>query len=131
EVPAWLRGIGASWLHLDLSGRVMGSGPGDVSPDLPALRRAQALAASSDVGVEISQRLLSLKIAGQAAALGTVSGMNAQSHSVRDYVDQLADCRDDVSLRALESRAANAFWQALADVPVRFIPSDEARVPGS
>jgi len=109
----------------------MGSGPGDISPDLPALRRAQALAASSDLGVEIGQRLLSLKIAGQAAALCSVPAMDGSSHLVRDHVDQLADCRDEVSLRALESRAANAFWQAVADLPVAFIPSDEARIPAS
>src|SRR5689334_11042099 len=39
EVPTWLRGIGAAWVHLDLTGRILGSGPGEVSPDLPALRR--------------------------------------------------------------------------------------------
>src|SRR6266700_530962 len=33
EVPAWLRGIGASWMHLDLTGRILGQGPGDVSPN--------------------------------------------------------------------------------------------------
>src|SRR5713226_9492797 len=33
EVPSWLRGIGASRLHLDLTGRILGTGPGDVSPD--------------------------------------------------------------------------------------------------
>src|SRR4051794_22775298 len=49
EVPRWLADIGASWVHVDLTGLVLGSGPGGISPDLPALRRAQALAAGTDI----------------------------------------------------------------------------------
>jgi hypothetical protein len=69
EVPRWLFDVGASWIQLDLTGRVLGSGPGTISPDLPALRRAQALAAGTDVGLEIGRWLLTLKLQQQGAAL--------------------------------------------------------------
>jgi len=35
------------------------------------------------------------------------------------------------TLQAVESRAAGVFWQAIANVPMQFIPSDQAKVPAS
>ena len=131
EVPAWLRGIGASWLQLDLTGRILGSGPGDISPDLPALRRQQALSGGSEVGRAIGVELLTRKIRGQAAALSALSGTEEVQVLVSDHVALLADCSDAEDLRAVESRAAGLFWQAVADVPMQFIRSDQAKVPTS
>jgi CRISPR/Cas system-associated endonuclease Cas1 len=131
EVPAWLRGIGASWLQLDLTGRILGSGPSDISPDLPALRRQQALSGGSEVGRVIGVELLTRKIRGQAAALSALSGTEEAQVLVSDHVALLADCSDAEDLRAVESRAAGFFWQAVADVPMQFIRSDQARVPTS
>src|SRR6266705_530556 len=128
EVPSWLRGVGASWLHLDLTGRILGSGPGDVSPDLPALRRQQAIAAGTETGIAIGRHLLSLKIQGQAAALASVPGTGETQGAMREHVALLAACTDPRELRMVEAQAAVMFWDALAEVPVRFLASDEATI---
>jgi len=131
EVPKWLDGIGASWLHLDLTGRILGCGPCEVSPDLPALRRAQALSAGSEVARVIGVDLLRRKIQGQAAALSVLSGTEQVQTLLRDHVAVLADCSEIEELRAAEAQAAVVFWQTLSGVPVRFISTDEPRVPAS
>ncbi len=131
EVPAWLAGIGASWIHLNLTGRILGSGPGEISPDLPALRRQQALAAGSEVGLAIGRELISRKILGQAAALGHRPDVEEAQTMMREHIDLLDTCPDAAALRTVEARAAALFWEALAEVPVRFIPADEAKVPAA
>ena len=131
EVPRWLAGLNASWLQLDLAGRILGSGPGDISPDLPVLRRAQALSAGSEVARVIGVDLLTRKIQGQAAALSVLSGTGQVQTLLRDHVAVLADCSEIEELRAAEAQAAVVLWQALSGVPVRFISADDPRVPAS
>jgi hypothetical protein len=48
---------------------------------------------------------------------------------LREHSAMLAHCSNTVELRALESRAAGLFWQALTAVPVQFLAADQARVP--
>jgi hypothetical protein len=131
EVPKWLDGIGASWLHLDLTGRVLGSGPCEVSPDLPALRRQQALAAGGEAGLAIGRELLTGKILGQAVALGHGPEVEEAQAMMREHVDLLDTCPDAAALRTVEARAAVIFWQALAELPVRFTAADEPKVPAA
>jgi hypothetical protein len=129
EVPAWIVGVGASWLHLDLTGGVLGQGPGGISPNLPALRRAQALAAGSDVGMAIGRDLLRRKLGDQAASLRRLPGMDGCAEEVERTVSELDRCSNAEQLRIVEAGAAAAWWGALADLPVAFVPPDEAKVP--
>lgn len=131
EVPKFCVDIGASWLHLDLTGRILGSGPGEISPDLPALRRQQALAAGADAGLAIGRELLTRKIASQAAALGHGPEVEQTQTMMREHIDLLETCPDAAALRTAEARAAMIFWQALADLPVRFTAADEPKVPAA
>jgi hypothetical protein len=131
EVATWCHAIGAAWMHLDLVGNILGSGPGDISPDLPALRRQQALAGLTQTGIRIGRELLTHKIASQAAALSLVPGTDEGRRQVADHVALLAACTRADELRSVEARAAAAFWAALADVPVAFTAADQAKVPES
>ena len=131
EVSSWIAGIGASWVHLDLTGHVLGSGPAGISPDLPALRRAQCLAAGTDAGIAIGRDLLSAKLAGQAAALALVPGADCARDAVLVSRAALDRCGNAGRLRNEEARAANEFWGALADLPVLYISADNDKVPAS
>ena len=131
EVSSWIAGIGASWVHLDLTGHVLGSGPAGVSPDLPALRRAQCLAAGTDAGLAIGRDLLSTKLAGQAAALAHAPGADSAHDAILASRAALEGCEDAGRLRNEEARAANEFWGALADLPVHYISADRDKVPAT
>ena len=63
DAHRWLHDAKASLIHIDTDGSVLAAVGRAV--DNPALRRAQALAASSETGVEIARHLLTLKVDGQ------------------------------------------------------------------
>ena len=66
SAAAWLRQVGVSFSQLGWRGEVIFTiaPPG---PDRPAMRRAQALAAGSEVGLAIMREILRHKLAGEAA----------------------------------------------------------------
>ena len=68
-----LRDSRAALLHIDTDGRIIATSIAD-GPDLAALRRAQALAATGPAGVEIARELLAAKISGQRALLDELPG---------------------------------------------------------
>jgi len=82
EALAWLDRIGASFLHLDHSGRVVAMS-GQPGPDFPALRRAQVAAHDTDVGLSITKCLVGAKLSGQRSVL--------ERYGSKDVVDRLAD----------------------------------------
>src|ERR1051325_9587537 len=61
----WLHGVGASLLQLDWDGTVL-LATAPAGTDLPALRRAQALAANNEMGLGITREILRVKLNGQA-----------------------------------------------------------------
>jgi hypothetical protein len=131
EVASWLQGIGASWLQLDLTGRILGSGPGNISPDLPALRRAQGLAAGTELGVAMGRDLLRAKLADQAEVLELLPGASAAAEIVLRRSRDLDACADANALRVVEAQAAGAFWAVIADIPVDYVTADRDIVPES
>jgi CRISPR-associated protein Cas1 len=129
EALAWLDGVGASFLHLDRSGRLIASS-GQTGPDQPALRRAQVLAADSEVGLEISKRLLGAKLEGQRAVL---EGHFPQaSTSIETVARAEAGVKESTETRQAlgwEAKAASAYWSAWAEMPVRFADADVSAIP--
>ena len=79
----WLHDIGAALVHIDVDGRLVTTstvaGPGHA-----ALRRAQALAATTPTGVVIARSLLDDKVAGQASLLGELPG-GPEAQAVLDH----------------------------------------------
>lgn len=89
------------------------------------LRRAQALAAGSKDGLELSRYLLGRKIDGQldvARRIGDATEVEKASSRVDD-----ASTLD--ALLKLEARAALEYWALWEDLPIRFVTRDQKRVP--
>ena len=61
EAIRWLTDTGIALIHIDQDGRVLAT-TGSLGSDQPALRRAQALAASRPVGLEITRSILHRKL---------------------------------------------------------------------
>ena len=57
EATRWLRDVGAAFVQLDIDGKLVATS-GFVGPDLPALRRTQALARAGQAGLQIARDLL-------------------------------------------------------------------------
>lgn len=127
----WVHGVGAALVVLTPGGDVL-LAPGRISPDDARLRRQQALTAGSDLGLSISRRLISAKIAGQhdvARRLVPVAPIR--------YLDSLGSLVADAEkapnlseLRQIESVAAALYftmWKGR--VRLRWARRDEAKVP--
>ncbi len=125
EALTWIDRVGATFLHLDRSGRVVAMS-GQPGPDVPALRRAQVTALDTDVGLSIVKLLLGAKLGGQ----GRVMEQYASAH--RDFAQaqaSLSSCTTSRGALAIEAKAASAYWSALASIPVRFAKADAGRIP--
>jgi CRISPR-associated protein Cas1 len=121
----WLHGIGADLVQLDWDGAVLlATSPS--SPDFPALRRAQALAAGSSAGLDIGRRILSAKVSGQSAALDMM-GMSEAARPVKKFAAELRSAETEVHMIAIEAMAANAYWGAWNSVSVLF--ASQSTVP--
>ena len=132
EAIRWLADVGAGYLQVDQDGRVLAAF-GRTGTDRPSLRRAQALAGDSQVGLTITRTLLAEKLHGQAATLRAIGPKARGGTGAIGVIENLADAlsmADDIDgLRLIEARAAAAYWAAWADLPVRFARRDVERVP--
>jgi len=124
EASRWLADAKIQVLHLDSDGRILSVSA--QSPNLPALRRAQARAITSPAGVEIIRYLLSLKVNGQrelAVRLGSTD------EDIDRAIETIEEATDLDTLRIAEAQAAVAYWQSWANVEVRFVRADQSKVP--
>jgi CRISPR-associated protein Cas1 len=124
----WLRDCRAAFLHLDSRGRLI-SIAAPLGPSLAGLRRAQALAASSQTGVAIARYLLAEKIAGQLAVAATLARSGRMARQIQLAHNATHDATDLRMLLGAEAEAAGAYWQAWAAIPVRFADKDQLLVP--
>jgi CRISPR-associated endonuclease Cas1 len=129
DALAWCHDVGISVTQLDpVTGRIL-TAVGAAGRDDPRLRRAQALAATTAVGVELARTLIGAKISGQANVLLTFDEDRAAT-----TLDRHATTVDAAtSLKAVteaEAKAANTYFAAWArHVTIRFATRDRARVP--
>ena len=127
----WLANVGAGYLQIDADGGVLAAF-GPEGSDRPALRRTQARALDTSLGVDIARRLIGEKIAAQAQTLASVSTVAVTETSlakIREAVTRLhvAATRDDV--RTAEAHAAAVYWSAVSEVSIRFARRDAERIP--
>lgn len=119
----WLHGVGASLFQLDWDGTPLMTTTPRPSGDFPALRRAQARAAGSDLGQGIARELLGAKLTGQGAVLRFM-GYAEPAETIDGLAGKLAAARSDIELLSVEALAAIAYWAAWAPIPVRFARRD-------
>jgi CRISPR-associated endonuclease Cas1 len=128
DAMRWLHDQRAGLLNLDVDGRLLATSvvPG---PTFPALRRAQALAASSSAGLELAREVLGTKVEGQRALLPELPGGASQAHALDRALNEIRDAKNmEVVLRA-QAQAASAYWQAWSALPIPFPAGTISRVP--
>jgi CRISPR-associated endonuclease Cas1 len=128
EAQRWLADTGAALLHIDRSDRVLTTSAVQ-GVDFPALRRAQARAASNDVGLSVTQYLLDEKLSGQTAVLARIPGSGDAVETIGMLRKELAAADSQERLRLVESAAAAEYWGAWRKVSARFVSVDESKVP--
>jgi CRISPR-associated endonuclease Cas1 len=124
----WLRDVNAALVHIDADGRLLTTSV-VFGPTLPPLRRAQALAADGQAGVEIARELLATKVSGQRALLNELPGGDADIESVERALHEIDRAGDVSSVLAAEAQAASAYWQAWSRLPIPFPASDIGKLP--
>jgi CRISPR-associated endonuclease Cas1 len=126
---SWLDGIGASFVHLDRSGRVVAAS-GKSGPDQPGLRRAQALAMDGPVGLAVTRYLLTAKLEGQRGVLSEALPLDPDSVRTLDRaIERVSSCNVTHDAVANEARAAKVYWRAWKDQSVKFSRADRSKVP--
>jgi CRISPR-associated endonuclease Cas1 len=131
EAPAWLAGVGASWSHITASGRVIGTGPADLSPDHPKLRAAHAVAHLSPAGLALSRHLILEKLAAQRRLLEARYPDHDAAITTLARVETAADTADTLDhVRRLEAEGAAAYFAAWqSGTTIRFSRRDSDIVP--
>jgi CRISPR-associated endonuclease Cas1 len=125
DAVQWLHQVGAALLTINRDGDViLTSAP--VGPDHPRLRRAQALAARSPIGLDLTRALLTAKLRGQAAVL---EGLDQDSTPLHRLGEAMG-CADSLSAaRLIEAQAAALYWGALEGVSFPWNRQDAKLVP--
>jgi CRISPR-associated endonuclease Cas1 len=128
EAMAFCRSVGATLVVANDNGLILATSP--AGPDDARLRRAQALAAGSEIGTRIVRYLLAAKLHGQAeTARGPLN-----NPTLADSIDAMAagiQAEDDLHrIKNTEALASQAHWAAWpSNDVVHFVTKDERRVP--
>jgi CRISPR-associated endonuclease Cas1 len=127
ESLRWLNDLGIAFVQIDKDGRLVAissAGSADAR-----LRRAQALAAGSESGVEITRTILGEKLAGQRDNLNRLASGAGLELAFAAAESQLERADTLEELVFVERDAALAYWSAWAPVEIRFRSSSLARLP--
>jgi CRISPR-associated endonuclease Cas1 len=127
EALRWLHDIGAAFIQIDSDGQLIccSSPPGF---DDARLRRAQALALSNGLDLEISRDLIQRKLSGQLQVLQKLRESNSAAE-IRALIENLSQPQNIEALRAVEAQGAIIYWKAWQLIEVAFVHKDRGRVP--
>ena len=124
----WLSDVGVPFVMLDRRGKVrLVTGP--TSPSDARLRRAQAVATHTGVGVTIARELISQKLTGQERVARDIIHDSTAADQIAEYRLSLAETDTLNAIRLLESRAAAVYWACWSNIQVLFPTKDLPRVP--
>jgi CRISPR-associated protein Cas1 len=124
----WIADQDATFVMLDRDGSVR-TVTGPVRPSDARLRRAQALASTNGIALEISKGLIRQKLSAQEQLAreklndSKVAGLIAANQAAVNEAQTIE------ALRLSESGAAHAYWSAWRSLPVIFPKKDLLRVP--
>lgn len=128
EALRWMAVQDVAFSLLDRDGTVLAvSGP--VGPSDARLRRAQSLAHHSGVAVQIASQLISQKLAGQEKNAREILQDLSIAKTIASFRASLESAKSSQDIRQLESQAAQAYWSAWRDLPVKFPTAELSRVP--
>jgi CRISPR-associated endonuclease Cas1 len=124
----WLSDQNASFVMLERNGKVhIVTGP--VRSSDAKLRRSQALAFGSDVGLHIARELISRKLCGQERTVRNIL-LNSNTAEEIARVHAALPCAESLdAIRVIEAQAAATYWRAWYSLPIMFPTKSLSRVP--
>jgi CRISPR-associated endonuclease Cas1 len=127
EALRWLTDLGIAFVQIDKDGRLVATSA-PRTEDV-RLRRAQALAGHSQVGVEIARAILSDKLAGQRRVLQRLRLEGELFEAFTAAEEALKNAATINELVQAERDAALAYWAAWAPIAIRFRRPDLSKLP--
>lgn len=127
EALHWLSAQDVAFVMLHRDGKVL-CVTGPVSPSDARLRRAQAIAGQSALGIQIARELISRKLAGQEHVARHKLLTENIADAISGYRAELSNADTLERIRLLESRAAAVYWSVWRNLPVNFPKKDESRI---
>jgi CRISPR-associated endonuclease Cas1 len=124
----WLTDQNASFVMLERDGTLLAT-TGPVAASDARLRRAQACAGESELGLEISRQLITQKLDGQARVARECLRDTASADAIAGYRNELKSARTPGDVRTLEARAGAAYWIGWHGVRMQFPKKDARLVP--
>jgi CRISPR-associated protein Cas1 len=124
----WLADQDASFVMLKPDGTVLAT-TSPVRPSESKLRRAQALAHSSEVALRISRDLIARKLSGQEDVARNKLLDTRTADLIGRFRSELPNADSISSVRLIEAQAARVYWQAWSTLPINFPKSDLPRTP--
>lgn len=128
DAVRWLHAVGVPLVQLGADGDVLlvASPTGAM---LPNVRRAQALASETGLGMRLAIELIQEKAAGQATLLDRLGAPQRTKVSMARAQRALYCATTARELMRLESDAARLYWGSWTEVEVRFAKGDAAKIP--
>jgi CRISPR-associated endonuclease Cas1 len=96
------------------------------------LRRIQALAPATALGIDVTKLLLTAKLEGQASVLQSVMEANDSADAILTLRDELVQSTSYDEMRQFEASAAACYfnaWNASGIAMAKFVKKDEGRIP--
>lgn len=140
EALRWVKDIGASFVQIDADSNVVAMSAFEWYPSLRHLRRAQVLAAETEVGRRLLTNLLMVKLIEQARLAGELLSYrparegrdrrNADPEgAILAQIPAIEGASTISELRLAEAIAGRQYWQSFAHVPIRFDSQWRSQVP--
>jgi CRISPR-associated endonuclease Cas1 len=124
----WLGDVRAHVVQIDHDGRLVTLSAMTRLNDA-RLRRAQALALSNGLGLEMARELISAKIAGQADTIVAIPAGRDTATALRESLFHVANAPTLDRVRYVEARAAFAYWNVWSALEIRFPTREEKHIP--
>jgi CRISPR-associated endonuclease Cas1 len=124
----WLADQDAAFVMLDRNGSVLAT-TGPVRPSDARLRRAQALAHTSDAALRIARELIAHKLSGQENVARCKLLDSETARTIAQYRAELDSAETISAVRSIEAQAAAVYWSVWRNLVVNFPKADLRRVP--
>jgi len=124
----WLERQDAAFTMLERNGKIL-CVTGPVGSSDAKLRRAQALAISNGVGLEICRRLIDAKLQGQELVLRERLNCQSTADAIARFRNKLDSAESFDAIRNLEANGASSYFREWRDLPVTWPKADLQRIP--
>ncbi len=129
EAAAWCHSMGVALVIANTNGECFSTGTPALF-DHGGLRRAQALAPFTPVGMSIVRWLLDNRLADQARIVRDLAQQPENATAIETLRNTLPDVSSVPDAMIVEMHAAERYWTAWADsFRMRYAPRDRARIP--